>query len=143
MQPLCFQPLAGPMRYVCAGSSDFPCSWLNRAAQRRVTMTGRATLRGRIPLKMRWVLALCLFMTGASAAMAQLPTATILGVVKDATGAVVPGAGLTTRNTETGQTRTAVSAGDGAYRFSALPVGNYEVRAEQSGFQTALRTGVT
>ena len=76
-------------------------------------------------------------------AFAQLPTATILGTVKDGTGAVVPGASLTARSTETGQTRTAVTAGDGSYRFSALPVGNYEIRVEQSGFQTAVRSGLT
>ena len=74
---------------------------------------------------------------GASFALAQLPTATILGVVRDASGAVVPGATLTARQVETGQTRTAVSSGDGSYRFSALPVGSYEVRVEQSGFQAA------
>src|SRR3990170_2689467 len=76
-------------------------------------------------------------------AVAQLPTATILGVVKDSSGAVVPGATLTARGVETGQTRTATSAADGSYRFSALPVGSYEVRAEQSGFQTAVRSGLT
>src|SRR3990172_3673857 len=75
-------------------------------------------------------------------AFGHLPTATILGVVKDGTGAVVPGASLTARSTETGQTRTVVSAGDGSYRFSGLPVGGYEVRVEQSGFQTAVRSGL-
>ena len=78
-----------------------------------------------------------------SVGLAQLPTATILGVVKDSSGAVVPGSTLTARNVETGQTRTAVSAGDGSYRFSALPVGSYEVRVEQSGFQSAVRSGLT
>ena len=43
---------------------------------------------------------------------AQLPTGTILGVVKDATGAVVPEATITVRNTDTGQTRSAVNAAD-------------------------------
>src|SRR4029079_14686711 len=74
---------------------------------------------------------------------AQLPTATVLGVVKDTSGAVVPSAKLTAVNTETGQNRNATSAADGSYRFSALPVGSYEFRAEQSGFQTAVRSGVT
>ena len=78
-----------------------------------------------------------------SFAFAQLPTATVLGAVKDSSGAVVPGAALTARNVETGQTRTATSAGDGSYRFAALPVGNYEVRVEQSGFQAAVRSGLT
>jgi hypothetical protein len=77
------------------------------------------------------------------AAEAQLPTATILGVVKDASGAVVPQANVTARSLETGQTRTAVTGGNGAYRFNALPVGDYEVRAEHAGFQAAVRSGLT
>ena len=90
-----------------------------------------------------FLVCLCLCLTIATVAVAQLPTATILGVVKDASGAVVPGASLTARNTETGQTRTAISGGDGSYRFAALPVGSYELRVEQSGFQTAVRSGLT
>ena len=74
---------------------------------------------------------------------AQMPTATVLGVVKDATGAVVPSASLTARNLETGQTRRAVAGTDGSYRLSALPVGIYEIRAEQPGFRAALHTGLT
>ena len=69
-------------------------------------------------------------------AMSQLPTATILGAVKDSTSAVIPGAAITAKNVETGLTRTGVSAEDGSYRFSALPVGSYEVRVELPGFQT-------
>ena len=90
-----------------------------------------------------WIGWLLVWVLAASLAPAQLPTATVLGVVRDATGAVVPGVNLTARSTETGQTRTAVSAGDGSFRFPALPVGNYEVRVEQSGFQTAVRSGLT
>src|SRR5262249_17854132 len=75
--------------------------------------------------------------------LAQLPTATVLGIVKDSTGAVVPGVNLTARNADTGQTRNTVSAGDGSYRFSALPVGNYEVRAEHSGFRAEVHSGLT
>ncbi len=74
---------------------------------------------------------------------AQLPTATILGIVRDNSGAVVPQASLTARNEETGQTRTATSAADGSYRFSALPVGRYAVRVEHPGFNTGIRAGLT
>jgi hypothetical protein len=77
-----------------------------------------------------------------SLASAQLPTATILGTVRDASGAVVPGATLTAHSTETGQTRTAVSAADGSYRFAALPVGLYEVRISQPGFRSEVRSGL-
>jgi len=76
-------------------------------------------------------------------AMSQLPTATILGSVKDSTGAVIPGTAITAKNLETGLTRTAVGGEDGSYRFSALPVGAYEMRAEQPGFRTEVRSGLT
>jgi hypothetical protein len=76
-------------------------------------------------------------------AVAQLPTATILGVVKDSSGAVVPDVTLTARNTDTGSTRTTTTEADGSYRVAALPVGTYEVRAEHPGFQTDVRSGLT
>src|SRR5207302_10158379 len=76
-------------------------------------------------------------------AMSQLPTATILGGVKDSSGAVIPGASITAKNVETGLTRTGVSAEDGSYRLSALPVGGYEVRVELPGFRTEVRSGLT
>ena len=88
------------------------------------------------------IAALVLVLAGGAAAVAQLPTATVLGVVKDSTAAVVPGASLTARNVETGQTRATISAADGSYRLFALPVGRYEVRVEQPGFQTEVRSGL-
>src|SRR5438552_12012442 len=75
--------------------------------------------------------------------MSQLPTATILGGVKDSSGAVIPGASITAKNVETGLTRTGVSAEDGSYRLSALPVGGYEVKVELPGFRTEVRSGLT
>jgi hypothetical protein len=78
-----------------------------------------------------------------SAALAQLPTALVLGVVKDSSGAVVPDVALTARNVETGQTRTTITAPDGSYRFAALPVGRYELRAEHQGFRSEMRRGLT
>ncbi|MBI4463927.1 MAG: carboxypeptidase regulatory-like domain-containing protein, partial [Acidobacteria bacterium] len=74
------------------------------------------------------VLAALLWVTGPVAA--QQPTGTILGVVKDATGGVIPGASVTITATDTGMMRTGMTGADGAYRFPALPVGNYEVRVE-------------
>ena len=65
-------------------------------------------------------------------AQAQLPVGTILGVIKDSTGAILPGVELTVTNVNTGQLRTTVSSENGSYRVPALPVGNYEVRAVPS-----------
>ncbi len=87
-------------------------------------------------------MALLFLLSFAAAASAQLTTATISGVVKDSTGAVVPGATVTVMNSETGLTRSSNTAGDGAYKFPALPVGTYEVRGEHTGFQRALRNGL-
>src|SRR5690349_17993244 len=74
---------------------------------------------------------------------AQTTTGTILGTVKDQTGAVLPGANITIRNVETGITRTSVTGDRGEYRVPALNVGTYEVHAELAGFQRAVRQGIT
>jgi hypothetical protein len=78
----------------------------------------------------------------AMSASAQLPTGTILGVVKDSSGAVVPGANVTIQSSETNQTRTAVTDSSGAYRVPALPVGHYDVKIEHAGFKTETETGL-
>lgn len=88
------------------------------------------------------VLALLIVVLASIVAVAQLPTAAILGVVSDSSGAVVPNANLTARNVDTGQTRSVVTDGNGAYRFAALPVGSYEVRVEHGGFETLVRSGL-
>ena len=90
-----------------------------------------------------WCGGLWLVLSMSVAAMAQLPTATILGNVKDASGAVVPETTVTVRNVDTGQTRTVIAAEDGSYRAPALPVGNYEIRVEHPGFQSEVRRGLT
>src|ERR1700733_14295209 len=78
-----------------------------------------------------------------SHAFAQLPTATILGVVKDPSGAIVPDAEVKITNTDTGLNRTMSTGADGSYRFPALPVGQYQVQVTKNGFQTFNRTGIT
>ncbi|MSO23531.1 MAG: TonB-dependent receptor, partial [Acidobacteria bacterium] len=84
-----------------------------------------------------------LVLTCATWVSAQLPTASVLGVVKDTSGALVPEATVTARNIDTGQTRSTVSASDGSFRLPALLAGNYEVRAAHAGFQTEVRSGLT
>ena len=74
-------------------------------------------------LRQKWALPLVLFLT-AVPVLAQVPAATILGVVKDSSGAVVPEAKITIRNVDTDQSRTTSSAEDGSYRVPALPTGH-------------------
>ena len=70
-------------------------------------------------------------------------TSTILGVVKDSSGGVVPGATVTVMNTDTAQSRSTTTGEDGAYRVPALNAGHYQVKIEKSGFQASTQKGVT
>jgi hypothetical protein len=88
------------------------------------------------------LLAAAFFFLPIMPASAQLPTGTFLGVVKDSSGAVVPGATVTIQSNETNQTRKAVTDAGGAYRVPALPVGHYQIRVEHSGFKTETETGL-
>jgi hypothetical protein len=66
-------------------------------------------------------------------------TGTILGTVRDATSAVVPGVSVTATNTATTAARTVLSDEVGNYVIPLLPVGDYEVAAELTGFQKVIR----
>ena len=69
-------------------------------------------------------------------------TGALMGGVADPTGAVLPGAQLTLRNTGTGESRTAVADQEGAYRFSLLAPGEYELTVEAVGFAPLVMRGV-
>jgi len=84
------------------------------------------------------VIALC---TLHGAALAQI-TAAISGQVVDASGAAVHGASVTVRSLETGAARSVTTSEDGRYSLLSLPLGLQEVKAEKSGFNPAVRTGV-
>ncbi|MBI4483625.1 MAG: TonB-dependent receptor [Acidobacteria bacterium] len=86
-----------------------------------------------------FILVLC---SVSSMLFAQRTTGTISGVVKDESGAVVPGAGVVVKNTETGAVRSTVSNDEGAYAAPNLAPGSYEVSAEVPGFKTSIRRGI-
>jgi len=69
-------------------------------------------------------------------------TGSILGVVRDATQAVVANARIVATNAETNFSKETVSAPDGSYRLLALPAGTYSVTATASGFQQYTTTNV-
>lgn len=73
---------------------------------------------------------------GVQPANAQqtVSAATLSGTVEDANGAVIEGVSVSTNNLETNQTQTSVSDENGRFRFAYLPVGDYEIKAEASGF---------
>jgi Cna protein B-type domain. len=66
---------------------------------------------------------------------------TILGLVTDSSGAAVPGATVTIKNVDTGLTRTVTTTDDGSYSAPELPIGNYSVTVEKSGFKAGVVNG--
>jgi len=66
----------------------------------------------------------------------------ITGIVKDPSGAVIPGATVSLTNTATGAKRTTTTDNQGAYSFPALAVGQYDLEARSTGFLTEQRTGL-
>src|SRR3984893_12029009 len=81
---------------------------------------------------------IALIALAAAPGTAQAFRGTILGTVTDATGAVVSGAKVTVRNTDTGLTREVTTADDGNFSAPELPVGNYSVTVEKTGFKSGL-----
>src|ERR1051326_4813885 len=71
--------------------------------------------------------------SGGTSAFGQNFSAAISGVVRDTTGAVIPGVTVTAKHTESGLTRTVTTNENGDYRMPSLPVGAYEVMAELAG----------
>jgi outer membrane receptor protein involved in Fe transport len=86
-------------------------------------------------------IAVCLLFAAAS--FAQLPTAKIVGTVKDSSGASVPNASVKVTNVDTNITRTLTTDSDGSYNVPELATGNYQVEVTASGFKAAVRKGIT
>lgn len=93
-------------------------------------------------LRMGWVIAVVM-LSVALPVFAQLPTGTILGTVKDASGGAVAGATVTILGKDTGLSRTRTTNEDGTYRVPGLPVGQYDVKFEKPGFEILTQQGLT
>jgi Carboxypeptidase regulatory-like domain len=68
--------------------------------------------------------------------LAQQTTGNVRGVVKDPTGAVVPNAKVTILDQKTNTSQNTTGTNSGEYEFKNLPVGDYQVTVEASGFKT-------
>ena len=75
--------------------------------------------------------------------LAQVEQGTIVGYVKDNSGAAVPGARVEITSLDTGISSETKTDESGAYRSIPLRVGRYSVAAEFEGFKRAVQTGIT
>jgi len=92
---------------------------------------------------LRQLLTLVALFAYLSLSVAAQTTGSILGEVKDEKGGSISKATVTLRNVETNVSRTATTNDEGTYRFNNLPVGNYEVAVEASGFGKYVQSGIT
>ncbi len=93
--------------------------------------------------RLRISLLLFLIAVSAAAAAAQYTTASLAGTVLDSSGAMIPDARVTVRNVDTGFTQEVQTDSGGAFLFSRLPVGNYELKVEKRGFSTYVQAGIS
>ena len=70
----------------------------------------------------------------------QVATGTIIGRVKDPSGAVVPGVNISIKSIATGAMRKTMTDSNGRYQVPALPPGAYDVEASAKGFATSVRS---
>ena len=91
----------------------------------------------------RQLLTLVALFAYLSLPIAAQTTGSILGEVKDEKGGSVAKATVTLRNVQTNISRTATTNDEGTYRFNNVPVGNYEVTVEASGFGKYMQSGIT
>lgn len=104
-------------------------------------------MKNRRPISKFEVLALALLFIALndifSLAQSQITTGTIRGAVMDESGGVLPGTTVVLKHVATGVERTIVTDDAGRYTAPLLPVGEYEIAAELTGFAKAIQKGYT
>jgi hypothetical protein len=83
---------------------------------------------------MKRIALLAAFLLSASSGFGQTVLATVTGTIVDQTGATVPNAPVSVKNTETGQVYTAASSDAGNYTVPQLPLGEYNLTVAVPGF---------
>ena len=74
---------------------------------------------------------------------AQMDSGTVLGTIRDQSGAVVPGAVVTLTNEGTALAASTTSGADGSYIFTPVRIGAYSVTSEAKGFKKVTQVHVT
>ena len=76
-------------------------------------------------------------------AFAQSDRGTITGTISDPAGALIPGASIEAKNSETGALYNVASTSTGNYTLAQLPIGVYQLSVSVPGFKQFVRTGIT
>src|SRR5262249_42988543 len=82
------------------------------------------------------------FLLLTASLLAQSDRGTVTGTVSDPANALVPGATVVARHTETGAQYETVTTPTGNYTLPALQIGVYEVTVSAAGFNKSVQQGV-
>src|ERR1700739_2403111 len=93
-----------------------------------------------LPLKLLWA-GLFLFLF-SSLMQAQFEDGSVVGTIRDSSGAAVSGASITVINTATGIQNMATSNGNGDYEVPSIRAGSYRITASAPGFATAIAQNI-
>jgi hypothetical protein len=85
----------------------------------------------------------CLGLVIVLSVLGQFETASVLGTIRDPTGAVIRGGNVTLSNTKTGISVSTQTDGAGNYIFLNVRIGSYRVKAESPGFKTSVAEDFT
>ena len=88
------------------------------------------------------ILAVCLLLASPVSIHAQFETASVLGYVRDGSGAVVSGATVSLVNQETKTHVTAQTDAQGAYQFTDVKIGQYQITSQANGFDPTQRGSI-
>ena len=91
-------------------------------------------------MKSRITSALSVSLLSLGIAMCQVNTASLTGLIRDSSDAVVPDAKITALNNSTGIERISQTNSSGYYVLADLPIGTYEISVEKTGFKKAVST---
>ena len=83
------------------------------------------------------LVAIALLFSSFVSAYAQFGSASVLGYVRDNSGAVVQNASVTLTNVATNVTLSGKTDKDGKYEFDSVPIGNYTVSTGAAGFEAS------
>src|SRR5215471_6867982 len=116
---------------MCVGSYLFQA--------RHADVLEEATMKQKYLYSWAWyryaiVFAVTIFLS--TSLIAQVNTASLSGLVTDPSGAAVPNVTVNVTNPSTGYVRTVTTDNAGYYAFQNLPIGDYSIRVEASGFNT-------
>ncbi len=90
-----------------------------------------------------WALTIMALITMCGVAFGQKDSGSIVGLIRDPSGAVVSGAKISVRDLDRGTELSVTTNGQGQYVAAPIKVGTYQVTVEKSGFMKAQAGPIT